>query len=139
MPNDIRTTLPDEWKTLVAASRAARQAAYAPYSGYSVGAAVLTDCGHVFGGCNVENASYGLTVCAERVAVCTAVAAGFQKITAVCVSLTGTPVPCGSCRQFLNEFNPGMLVLLDNLDQPSAKVPECVSLEALLPRAFRLE
>lgn len=100
---------------------------------------MLTDDGQIFSGCNVENASYGLTVCAERVAVCSAVAAGFQKFAAVCVSLTGMPVPCGSCRQFLNEFNPQMIVLLDDLDQPAENSPECVRLSDLLPRAFKLD
>ena len=139
MSQDLQILLPGGWRALVAASRTARNSAYAPYSKYAVGAAVLTDDGQIFGGCNVENASYGLTVCAERVAVCAAVAAGFQKFAAVCVSLTGTPVPCGSCRQFLNEFNPQMIILLDDLNQPTDGPPECVSLSDLLPRAFRLD
>ncbi len=139
MSGTSKLSLPPDWERLLAASRNARSMAYAPYSKYAVGAAVLTDDGQIFAGCNVENASYGLTVCAERVAVCSAVAAGFRKIAAVCVSLTGTPVPCGSCRQFLHEFNPQMIVLLDDLDQPAEDLPECVRLSDLLPRAFKLD
>ncbi|MCA9048598.1 MAG: cytidine deaminase [Planctomycetaceae bacterium] len=122
---------------LIEASRKARDNAYAPYSGYAVGAAVLTDTGKIFSGCNVENASYGLTVCAERVAVSSAVAAGCRHFTAIAISLTGIAVPCGSCRQFLHEFNPDMFVLLDDLSAPKAE-PEQVRLSELLPRAFRL-
>ena len=73
-----------EWNALVTASRNARRNAYAPYSRYSVGAAVLTGNGEIYSGCNVENASYGLTICAERTAVCNAVAAGQQ---------TSSPLP----------------------------------------------
>ncbi|MEO2012793.1 MAG: cytidine deaminase [Fuerstiella sp.] len=132
-------TLPPEWENLIAAARSARSHAYAPYSEFAVGAAVLTRTGDIFPGCNVENASYGLTICAERTAVCAAIAAGQQILVAVCISLTGTPVPCGACRQFLYEFNPSMTVLLDNPDTPPDTEPECVLLTDLLPRGFRLE
>jgi len=131
--------LPDRWRELVAASRNVRDNAYAAYSHYAVGASVLTADERIFVGCNVENASYGLTICAERSAVCSAVAAGQTRILAACISLTGQPVPCGSCRQFLHEFNPEMVVLLDNLETPEAPFPECVRLADLLPRAFRLD
>ena len=103
-----------------------------------MGAAVLTADGRIFVGCNVENASYGLTICAERVAICTAIAQGCSSFTAICVSLTGIPVPCGACRQFLVEFNPEMLVLLDDVDHTADMPPELVRLSELLPRAFRL-
>ncbi|MEZ6122794.1 MAG: cytidine deaminase [Planctomycetaceae bacterium] len=142
---DPSLSLPDDWKQLVLAARQARQAAYAPYSQYHVGAAVKTSGGDVFVGCNVENASYGLTICAERTAVCSAVAAGHRDIDVCCISLTGQPVPCGTCRQFLYEFNPDMIVLLDNLDLPeqtdsgTPQLPEVVRLRDLLPRAFHLE
>ena len=129
--------LPSEWNELRDAARIARANAYAPYSKYSVGAALLTASGRIFSGCNVENASYGLTICAERSAVVSAIAAGEKQISVICVSLTGMPVPCGACRQFLYEFNPDMLVLLDNVDFGDTS-PECVLLSDLLPRGFRL-
>ena len=128
-----------QWKDLRTAARAARKCAWAPYSKYTVGAAVLTISNEIVPGCNVENASYGLTICAERVAVCTAIASGHRQFSAICVSLTGIPVPCGACRQFLMEFNHEMLVLLDDLSGPLDSIPELVELRELLPRAFRLE
>lgn len=97
---------------LVARARAARSRAYAPYSHFSVGAAIRA-AGHTFVGANVENASYGLGICAERVAAAAAVAGGCLAIEAVAVTSSAvdpTP-PCGGCRQFLFEFNPEMLVV----------------------------
>lgn len=94
-------------------ARAARLRAYAPFSKFPVGAALLTRGGRVFTGCNVENISFGLTVCAERVAVFTAVAAGerdFESIAIVAESKTPV-VPCGACRQVLAEFSPNLRVL----------------------------
>lgn len=92
--------------SLVAAARAVRRHAYAPHSRFSVGAAVLDERGRIHQGCNVENASYGLTVCAERHAVAAAVAAGARRIHAVAiVGPLDPPVrPCGACRQVLAEF-----------------------------------
>ncbi|MDG1894281.1 MAG: cytidine deaminase [Fuerstiella sp.] len=139
MPGVSNAALPPQWHDLVAESREARSHAYAPYSKFSVGAAVLTQAGNIFSGCNVENASYGLTICAERSAACAAIAAGQQDIVAVCISLTGTPVPCGTCRQFLYEFNPAMTVLIDDLNKAEDAEPEAVLLSELLPRGFRLE
>jgi cytidine deaminase len=86
----------------------------------------------------VENSSYGLTICAERVAVCRAVAMGQRDFRAICVSLPGTPVPCGACRQFLMEFGAGLVVLLDDTALPEGTQPEALFLSDLLPRAFRL-
>ncbi len=95
---------------LVAAARQAAERAYCPYSLFRVGAAVLTDTGEIFAGCNVENASYGLTICAERNAIFHAVAAlpGRLTIQAVVVfTPTAEPTaPCGGCRQVINEFGP---------------------------------
>jgi cytidine deaminase len=93
-------------------ARAAKERAYAPYSHFPVGAAVATDLG-MFSGANVENASYGVTICAERVAASSAVAAGARRIDAVAVtsSATGPTSPCGACRQFLYEFGPDMTVV----------------------------
>lgn len=93
---------------LIAAAKAASARAYCPYSKFPVGAAVLTGSGETFSGCNVENASYGLTICAERNAIFQAVAKGKTTIAAVVVyTPTALPsAPCGGCRQVLNEFGP---------------------------------
>jgi cytidine deaminase len=91
-------------QALVQAARESRAHAYAPYSGYAVGAAVLTDDGRVFAGCNVENTSYGLTICAERVAVFNAVASGARRLVAAVVCTPDGGTPCGACRQVLLEF-----------------------------------
>jgi cytidine deaminase len=102
---------------LVRAAIAARERAYVPYSRFAVGAALLTASGEVFGGCNVENAAYGNSICAERTALVSAVAAGHRDFVAIAVvtPTDGPASPCGSCRQVLVEFNPEMTVLLANL------------------------
>ena len=89
---------------------AARKQAYAPYSKFSVGAALLAESGEIYSGCNVENVSFGLTICAERSAVTAAIQAGCRKFSGIAiVADTETPVlPCGACRQFLAEFDPAM-------------------------------
>ncbi len=98
---------------LVAEARDASARAYAPYSRFRVGAAVLAADGTVVSGCNVENASYGLTICAERVAITKAVSAGHTQLVALAVyTPTEAPTPpCGACRQVANEFGPGMVVV----------------------------
>ena len=122
---------------LIAAAAAGRERAYAPYSGFAVGAAVLAGAGEdaaVFAGCNVENASYGLTLCAERVAIFTAIAAGARRITAVAV-VTDTPsptFPCGACRQVLSEFNGAMVVVCATVGGAVVRRP----LSDLLPDSF---
>lgn len=125
-----------EKETLIQAAIYARENAYAPYSKFQVGAAVLTSDGQVFGGCNVENASYGLTICAERIAAGTAVAAGSREITAVAIATPGGHSPCGACRQFLAEFGGGMTVLL--VDSDVAENVRETTLEKLLPEQFEL-
>ena len=127
-----------QWRELQVAAREVRERAWVPYSNFRVGAAVLTADGTIFAGCNVENASYGLTICAERVAICSAIAQGHSQFTAICISLTSSPVPCGACRQFLVEFSPEMLVVLDDVNFEGDQPPEAVRLSELLPRAFRL-
>lgn len=113
---------------------AASESAYCPYSKFPVGAAVLTADGEIFSGCNVENASYGLTICAERNAVFQAVASGARHMVAVVVyTPTSTPTcPCGACRQVLNEFGPAadILCTCDGPETISRKVAD------LLPDAF---
>ncbi len=120
--------------TLLDAARTARERAYAPYSRFAVGAAVLTEDGRVFYGCNIENAAYPVTICAERVALFGARAAGAGRVVAVAVVAdTDGPVsPCGSCRQVLLELAPGSTVILGNLGEERA----ITSPEHLLPGGF---
>lgn len=116
---------------LVETAWRARDMAYAPYSNFAVGAALLASDGRVFSGCNVENISFGLTNCAERVAVGAAVAAGAREFLAVVVvAETGLPIsPCGACRQVLAEFGVPLVVLANRSERLR------FSLEELLPRA----
>lgn len=121
-------------RRLETAARRASKSAYAPYSSFPVGAAILTRSGKIFVGCNVENASYGLCNCAERTALFTAVAAGEHDVSAVAV-YTPTPTataPCGACRQVINEFGPEALVIsiCDTEDRREAKLSQ------LLPGSF---
>ncbi|MCR4418590.1 MAG: rRNA maturation RNase YbeY [Clostridia bacterium] len=120
---------------LLEAAWEARRYAYAPYSGYSVGAAVLGRTGAVYRGCNLENASYGLSLCAERSALAQAVLAGEVGVAAVAVVAVGreAPVPCGACRQALAEFGPRQAVIVQN-DREGE--PVVYSLEELLPLPF---
>ena len=121
--------------SLIRAAREVRENAYAPYSGFSVGAALLCEDGSVFSGCNVENLSFGLTQCAERVALGSAVAAGNRKIRCLAIIADSEEVlsPCGACRQVLAEFDPTLTILAANLH---GKVEE-FSLSVLLPRAAK--
>ena len=121
---------------LVRAAEAARRHAHAPYSRYHVGAAVETEDGAIYAGCNVENASYGLTICAERAAVCAAVAAGARKIRKAVVVTDSDPpgAPCGACRQVLAEFGLDMEVTAIG---PAGRVQW--TLRDLLPAAFTSE
>jgi cytidine deaminase len=119
---------------LVAAATAVRANAYVPASGFRVGAALRTRDGREFAGCNVENASYGLTICAERAAVFAAVAGGATVIDALAVVTDTSPParPCGACLQVLAEFGRGMAVVLAG----SGGVREVTTLAALLPQPF---
>jgi cytidine deaminase len=124
----------EQQKRLIQAALEARARAHAPYSKFHVGAAVRTAAGDIFAGCNVENASYGLTICAERAAVCAAVAAGHKQLTAVAVVTSGGYAPCGACRQVLAEFGPTMDVILVDADDPSRV--RTTTLDKLLPDSF---
>lgn len=117
---------------LLADARAARENAYAPYSHFHVGAALLGESGCIYQGCNVENVSLGATVCAERNALGAAVAAGERKFRAICIAADadGT-MPCGICRQALSEFSPDLTVICAHLGGYAA-----CSLRELLPHAF---
>ncbi len=125
---------PVQRRRLFAAARRATRAAYAPYSKFRVGAAVLTGSGKIFTGANVENASYGLSNCAERTAVFQAMAAGERKIVAVAVyTPTRKPtLPCGACRQVINEFGPKAVILCTCRSRERLET----TLDQLLPGAF---
>jgi cytidine deaminase len=119
---------------LIAAALEAQKRFYAPYSNFPVGAAIRTASGKIFQGCNVENASYGLTICAERVAATSAVAAGEKEFVGVAVASRGGVLPCGACRQFLAEFSPNVeIVMVDSLKP--GEIHEA-TLAQLLPERF---
>ena len=129
---------PDRLESLLAAARRVRGNARAPYSGFQVGASVLDERGGVHVGCNLENVSYGLTVCAERNAVAAAVAAGARAITAVVVVTAARrpTTPCGACRQVLAELGgPDLTVILAGMRGSARKA---YRLGTLLPDAFTL-
>lgn len=121
-------------EALIVRALDARQRAYAPYSRFRVGAALRTADGRIFTGANVENASYGLSICAERTALATAIAAGARELSELVVALPTSPpvAPCGLCRQMLAEFAADLPITLVNDDG------ECLrtSLAELLPNAF---
>ena len=124
-----------DWPSLVAVARNASENAYSPYSGYRVGAAVLADNGEVFSGANVENASYGLTNCAERSAVFYGVSHGLHQIVALAIyTPTDEPAaPCGACRQVLREFGGGGLKVVSACNSEGRLER---TLDELLPDAF---
>jgi cytidine deaminase len=136
---------PFDADALLAQAREARDHAYAPYSHFKVGAALLTSEGVIIQGCNVENASYGLTNCAERTAIFTAVARGLRSFRAIAIVASGPPpssptgaapcTPCGACRQVLSEFSPTMEVVLEQEDGSAWLVPA----HELLPHQFVLQ
>lgn len=122
------------YEKLIAAATEARERAYAPYSRFQVGAAVCGESGNIYIGCNVESASYGLTVCAERVAIWKGISMGetrFKSIAVVADTDELTP-PCGVCRQIIWEFGGDIPVIFANLDGKA----ETVQMSDLLPRAF---
>ena len=132
--NSAPTGRPIDEEELLAAARSVLEKAHSPYSGVRVGAALLDSAGEVHLGCNVENASYGLTICAERTAVGRAIAGGAREFVAIAIT-TNRPkalTPCGACRQVLSEFAPDLLVICEGIDgaRRSWRLGE------LLPEAF---
>jgi cytidine deaminase len=121
---------------LIDAALAARENAYAPYSRFQVGAAVMTKSGKLFTGCNVENAAYGLTLCAERVAISSAVADGERQFVGLAIAAPGGAAPCGACRQFAAEFGAVLPVLMVDAERPTL-VQES-SIDVLIPHRFCL-
>lgn len=127
---------------LVKLSIKAREKSYAPYSNFFVGAALLTTCGKVFTGCNIENAAYSPTLCAERSAFATAVSSGFTQFSAISIAgwakdqKSGSATPCGVCRQFMKEFcKDDFLILVTNYNYKY----EEYTLGELLPHGFGAE
>ena len=118
--------------TLIREAIEARKNAYAPYSNYKVGAALITAGGKIYRGCNVENAAYGPSLCAERTAIVKAVSEGDRDIKAIAVVTENGGAPCGPCRQVMREFNPALTVIISDL-QGNARV---FSLPDLLPDSF---
>jgi cytidine deaminase len=121
---------------LIAAALAARQKAVAPYSRFQVGAALLTRDGRIIPGANVESASYGLTCCAERVALFRALTSGFRDFTAIAIvaRLDSGAMPCGACRQLLAEYAPGAKVFVADAAKPATI--RTFKVKDLLPGAF---
>ena len=125
-------------KKLVQAAAKAREGSVSPYSKFKVGAALLTKSGNIIGGANVESASYGLTCCAERIALFKALTDGHKNFVAVAVvaRCDGGPMPCGACRQLLTEYAPDAKVLV--ADSADLNTVQTFTVRGLLPRAFRL-
>jgi cytidine deaminase len=123
-----------EYETLIAAAKTARENAHAAYSNFRVGAGLRASSGRIFGGCNVENATYGLTICAERVAIFKAISEGERGFDAIAV-VTDTDAltpPCGACRQLIWEFCGAVPVILANL---KGKI-EIIPMKELFPKPF---
>lgn len=123
-----------EYEKLVKEAEMARKKAYTPYSKFKVGAAILCDDGKIFSGCNIENASFGLTICAERVAIFKAISDGSTKFKAIAViGNTNKPCsPCGACRQVISEFGEDISLIMTNL-KGEVKIKK---IKELLPEAF---
>jgi cytidine deaminase len=123
----------EEIGRLIRAATDSRDQAYAPHSHFYVGAAILMPDGEIIVGCNVENASYSLTLCAERVAASAAVAAGYRSWRAIAIASVGGVMPCGACRQFLSEFGNDLVVIVVDVIDGTKRTRK---LSQLLPDAF---
>jgi cytidine deaminase len=124
-----------DMKALLEQAKKAAEAAYVPYSGYKVGSAVRCTDGSIFSGCNIENASYSLTICAERTAIFKAVSEGHRDFTAIAIYVDSDKLfpPCGACRQVISEFAPKVPVIYASRNE----IVES-TMELLLPGAFSL-
>ena len=129
MSSRMTSAIPAEWQELYQAAMQARKSAYAPYSLFPVGAAIRSSSGIVYAGCNIENASSGLTVCAERVAAWNAIVAGVHEFISLVVVTEDGSTPCGACRQVLAEFGVKRVLLANRSERLE------FGLEELLPRA----
>lgn len=129
----MNSTSTHDYSALVATAISASEYAYIPYSKYPVGAALLADDGTVFTGCNVENATYPATICAERTALVKAVSEGHQSFTAIAVVTRDGGSPCGICRQMMYEFAPNMTVIIADV---TGKIHHTMPLSDLLPHGF---
>lgn len=123
----------EQKEMLVAQALRARSNAYAPYSNYAVGSAILSDNGEIYDGANVENAAYGSSMCAERTAIFKAVANGERKIQALAVVTQTGAFPCGACRQVLSEFSQETIIIVAN---DSGEILHETTLDELLPHSF---
>lgn len=123
-----------EYEALIAAAKKARENAHAKFSNFLVGAALRTKSGKIYGGCNVENATYGLTICAERVAIFKAISEGEREFDAIAVATDTDALtsPCGACRQLIWEFCGDVPVILSNLAGKS----EVMRMSTLFPKPF---
>jgi cytidine deaminase len=121
-----------DWAKLIQEAIQASKNAYAPYSGYHVGAALLTEDGQIYQGCNVENAAYGSSICAERTAILKAVSERQQTFKAIAVATANGGAPCGPCRQVMREFAPNLTIVITDL-AGNARV---TTLSELLPDSF---
>lgn len=110
------TSSGSNWTDLIQEAIEAAMYAYAPYSNYRVGAALLTQSGHIYRGCNVENAAYGSSICAERTAIFKAVSEGEKEFQAIVVATLNGGAPCGPCRQVMREFAPNLTVVIADFE-----------------------
>jgi len=124
---------PERWRELFQQAIAAREYSYSPYSRYKVGAALLTQIGKIYTGCNIENAGYSPSVCAERTAIFKAISEGEQDFVAIAVATANGGSPCGVCRQVMLEFAPNLTVIFGSVDGHQYQV---LTLADLLPHSF---
>ena len=127
------TSLTSEQQTLVNAAISSMEKAYAPYSQYKVGAAIQGENNKIYSGFNIENASYGLTICAERTALFNGITAEQTHFKAIAIATRNGGMPCGACRQTLNEFSPDLLVIVTDKNKNNIEI---TTLSKLLPRSF---
>lgn len=126
---------PEVKQELISLAIETRLTAYAPYSNFLVGAALLTSDGSIYTGCNVENTSYGLCICAERTAICKAVSEGHQEFQAIAVAANPFATPCGACRQFIVEFGKQIEVIAVDANNPA--LVKTWMIEDLIPENFK--